>query len=91
MQYERDHSLNNSHWKRLLTCRRTDNEMNECLQYDKGKEVTLSHYRPGKAFGLLEVEAIRISRQWEYETVRLSAVDTGRLYPEGYISGTHFC
>jgi len=40
---------------------------------------------------LKEFETSRISRHRHMTVVRLSALHTGRLYPAGYIPGTHLC
>ena len=45
----------------------------------------------GRLWGFQEVEALRFQDNWHMNVVRLSALHTGRLYPPGYILGTHFC
>jgi len=50
----------------------------------KGEE---SLHRP-EGFQKVEAPIFQDNRQM---VVRLSAVRTGRLYPAGHISGTHFC
>ena len=44
--------------------------------------------RPG---GSQEVEAPRFQDSRHMKVVRLSALNTGRLYPSGNIHGTNFC
>jgi hypothetical protein len=58
-----------------------------CLEVVKINPIT-GLDRP---LGLQEVEAPRFQGSWNMKVVRLSALSTGRLYPPGIISGTHFC
>jgi len=56
-------------------------------QQVKGKSKPCSGlYRP---FGLQEIEAPRISDNWQMKALRLLALRNGRLYPTGNIPGTH--
>jgi hypothetical protein len=49
-------------------------------------KVKLSCYRPGWALGLQEVEATEFLDNRHRKVVRLSALRTGRLYPqEGFL------
>ena len=49
----------------------------------KKKNVKQSHYRPGQALrGFQEVEAPRFQDNRHMKVVRLSALRTGRLYPQ---------
>jgi hypothetical protein len=49
-------------------------------------KVKLTHYRPGEAFEFLEFEAPGFLDKWHMKVVRLSALRTGRLYPqEGFL------
>jgi len=45
----------------------------------------------GRPWRFQEVEAPRFQDSRYMKVVRLSALRTGRLYPPGNISGTHFC
>ena len=46
-------------------------------------KVKQSHYRPGQALGVFqEVEAPRFQDNRQMKVVRLSAICTGRLYPQ---------
>jgi hypothetical protein len=54
-------------------------------------KVKQSHYRPGQALRVQEVEAPKFLDKRYMKVVRLSAVSTGRLYPSGNTHGTHFC
>ena len=54
-------------------------------------KVKHSHYRPGQALTVPVVEAPRFEDNQHMKVVRLSALRTGRLYPQGNIPGTHFC
>ena len=53
-------------------------------------KVKQSHYRPGQALRVQEVEANRFQDSWHMRVVSLSAL-TGCLYLPGNIPGTHFC
>ena len=44
-----------------------------------------------RPWGLQEVEAPRFQDNRHMKVVRLSALRTGHLYPQGNIPGTHFC
>jgi hypothetical protein len=44
-----------------------------------------------RPWGFQEVEAPRFQDNRHIKVVRLSALRTGRLYPKGNITGTHFC
>jgi hypothetical protein len=44
--------------------------------------VKLSRYRPGQAFGFLEVETPEFLDNRHRKVVRLSAIRTGRFYPQ---------
>ena len=59
--------------------------------FHKGKKVKQSHYRPGQALRVPEVEATRFQDSQQMKVVRLAAISTCRLYPPGNIPGTHFC
>jgi hypothetical protein len=55
-------------------------------------KVKQSHYRSGQALRVperLRLPDFKTSRHMK--VVRLSALGTGRLYPQGSIPGTHFC
>jgi hypothetical protein len=52
------------------------------------KKLKQPHYRPRQA---LRVEAHRFIDNRHMKVVRLSALNTGRLYPPGKFPGTHFC
>jgi hypothetical protein len=54
------------------------------------KKVKQSHYRPGQALRVQEVEAPRFQDSRHMKVARLSALRTVRLYPSGNIPGTHF-
>jgi len=45
-------------------------------------KIKQSHYRPGQAWGFQEVEAPRFQDSRHMKVVRLSALYTGRLYPQ---------
>jgi hypothetical protein len=49
---------------------------------DTTEKVKLSHYRPGQALGVPEVEAPEFLDNLHMKVVRLSALRTGRLYPQ---------
>ena len=55
------------------------------------KKVKQSHYSPGQALRVPEVEAPRFQDSRHMKVVRLASQRTGRLYPPGNIPGTHFC
>jgi hypothetical protein len=59
--------------------------------FKESKKVQQPHYRPGQALRVQEVEAHRFIDNRHMKVVRLSALRTGRLYPSGNTSGTHFC
>jgi hypothetical protein len=42
-----------------------------------------------KSFGIQEIEAPRISDNWQMKVVRSSALRNGRLHPAGSIPGIH--
>jgi hypothetical protein len=44
--------------------------------------VKQPHYSPGQALGFLEIEAPRFLDNRHMKVVRLSALSTGRLYPQ---------
>jgi hypothetical protein len=45
-------------------------------------KVKQSHYRPGQALGFQETEDPRFQDNRHMKVVRLSALSTGRLYPQ---------
>jgi hypothetical protein len=50
------------------------------------KSLKFSRYRPGQALGFQEVEAPEFLDNWHRKGARLSALRTGRLYPqEGFL------
>jgi hypothetical protein len=56
----------------------------------KGKRISLQTCT-GHESTYYEVEDARFQDIWHMKVVRLSAIGTGRLYPPGNISCTHFC
>ena len=56
----------------------------------KGKAILLQAWK-GPAGGFQEVEAPRLQDNRHMKVVRLSALRTGRFYPQGNIPGTHLC
>ena len=52
------------------------------------RDVKLSHYSPLR---LQIFKTPTISRQWAHKVGRLSALNTGRLYPPAGTSSTYFC
>ena len=53
-------------------------------------KVKLSHYKPGQALRVSEVEASRFRDSRHMKVLKLSALHTGCLYPTGNISGYSF-
>jgi hypothetical protein len=51
----------------------------------KHVKIKQSHYRPGQALRVPEVEAPRCPDNRHMKVVRLSALSTGRLYPQGIL------
>jgi len=60
----------------------------QCLMLVIGAQVKQSHYKPVQT---RRVEAPRFQDNRHMKVVTLSALSTGRLYPNGNIPGTHFC
>jgi hypothetical protein len=52
------------------------------LSYIKKAKVKQSHYRPGQALRVQEVEAPRFLDSRHMKVIRMSALRTGRLYPQ---------
>jgi hypothetical protein len=46
---------------------------------------------PGQALGFQEIKAPRLHDNSHMKLVSLSALNTGRLYPQGNIHGSQFC
>ena len=59
-----------------------------CTRHEKIKQ---SHYRPGHVQRVPEFEAPRFQDKLHMKVVRLSALRTGRLYPQGNTPLTDFC
>ena len=64
------------------------NEIGWLLVYGKGKEIPLQ--ASTGPWGFQGVEAPIFQDNWHMKVVRLSALCTGRLYPPGNISCTHY-
>ena len=70
-------------------CDHNYNNKNNNNNNGEGKAIPLQAWTgPG---GFQEVEDPRIQDSRHIKVVRLSALRTGRLYPQGNIPGTHFC
>ena len=68
-----------------------DDDDNDNNNNNKGKKLSL--YKPGQALrppgGWLRLQEFTDNRHMK--VTRLSALRTGRLYPQGDTPGTHFC
>ena len=62
-----------------------------CVYIYKAKQKSSPITGLDRPWGFQEVEAPRFQDIRHTKVVRLSALRTGRLYPLGNISGTHFC
>jgi hypothetical protein len=63
----------------ITKCNMPESVINEGSNKVKVKQ---SHYRPGQALRITEVEASRFQDNRHMKVVRLSALSTGRLYPQ---------
>ena len=77
---EHDIELHSSHFK-VAVDRNNRYKPTSVLLRILGK-VKQSHYRPGQASEFQEVEAPRFQDNRHIKVVRLSAIRTGRLYPQ---------
>jgi hypothetical protein len=79
----------------ILSTLRYSNSLELCVaamyssNKSKGKAVLVRAYY--RTTGLQEFGARRLLGNRHMKVVKLSAVHTGRLYPQGNIPGTHFC